>query len=71
MATYCEYLFMGNPIEMEMSAKDAMKRFKSKMEALEKYKGTLVYEGSFVGVKDEKGKWLITNRGEEKLKEVI
>jgi hypothetical protein len=62
---------MGNPIEMEMPTKDAMMRFKSKMEALEKYKGTLIYEGSFVGVKDEKGKWLITNRGEEKLKEVM
>lgn len=68
MATYCEYLFMGEPREIEMPQKEAMERFQQKMKGLEKYKGSPAYEGSFIGVKDEKGKWLITNR---KLKGVI
>jgi hypothetical protein len=64
-------MFMGEPKEIEMPEKEARARFKQKMKGLEKYKGSPMYEGSFIGVKDEKGKWLITNEAKKKLKEVV
>lgn len=67
---------MGTPIERELPKKEAINRFKSKLKALEKYKGSLIAEGSFIGVKDEKGEWIVTNTMskeeiDKKLKEVL
>jgi hypothetical protein len=65
--TYCEYLFMGNPIEIQLPLKEAMKRYDAKIKALKQY--PLMEAGSFVGIKD-KNKWIISNT-ETKLKEAM
>jgi hypothetical protein len=59
--SYCEYLGLGNPIEQKLPKSEALKRFNCKLLALEKY--PLIKAMSFVGIKDEMGKWLITNEG--------
>ena len=55
---YCEYLFQCNPIERKLSLKEALKRFKSKTEAL---KGYVFKDACFIGIKDLKGNWIKKN----------
>jgi hypothetical protein len=57
--TYCFWAFNGEPQEIEMSRKDALERFNKVNASLDKnYGGTLIGEGSFVGVKDAAGNWI-------------
>lgn len=68
--TYCEWLFLGSPKEIEMSYEDAKKRYDDITKHLEKF-NEMVRLGSFVGIKDKKGKWLKRYSKEQKLEEVL
>jgi len=59
---YCEFLFMSEPREMQMSLERATTKFNSIMKVLgTTYKDTIMEAGSFVGVKDQSGKWIMKN----------
>lgn len=55
---YCEMLTLSEPIEIEMSLKDALNRFDIKLKALQNY---LFKDMCFLGIKDLKGVWIKQN----------
>lgn len=66
--TLCEFPAFGMPRETKMSLSSAKELYKLKREGLKKFH-PLVEEMSFLGIKDEKGKWIVTN--ERKIKKVV
>ena len=60
LVQYCEYLFMSNPIVKEMEKTKAFEYYETKIQALKEY-GGIMEKGSFVGIKDLNGTWLIQN----------
>lgn len=69
---YCQAFFMGEPKEYDMPLDLAMKRFKGTYKWLKSHTG-IAADGSFIGIKDENGKWIITNenRFKKKLRKVV
>jgi hypothetical protein len=63
---YCEILAFHEPLEQQLPLKDAIKRYKYKEQALNKY-GGLAKELSFIGVQKRhngKREWIINNTGD-------
>lgn len=55
---YCEWLGLGDPIEVELPKNMALERYTAKFKAL---KGYLFKDTSFIGIKDLKGNWICKN----------
>lgn len=56
--TYCEWLAFGNPIERQMPYAQAKKRYDNKQKAIQGY---VFKDSCFIGIKNQKGEWLIKN----------
>lgn len=60
---YCEYPTFGNPIEIEMSKEDAIKRYDAKIKALNK-RNDIISKAWFVGVQkrnNQEKEWIKIN----------
>jgi hypothetical protein len=61
---YCEWLFMGNPIERLTNLAHAKVLYEAKLKVLNDRKDSIGSQGSFIGIKkaDGSNEWIIKNQ---------